>query len=312
MTSPGIGGGGFAGIAVESVVNTYAAPTKFFPITNETLKQVQSTQWRRPIRQMVDILGAVQGDVHVEGDIVMEALPDVLPYFHDCSRATVVKTGSGPYTYTVTPNPNATAGKTMSVTIIRDGVVFAYVGCVVSQFKYDLNNGILQVTWSLIGSDEAVQTLPTSTYANGVPFGQGMYELQLPTPTVIVDADTFDFTINDNATPNFRMRNTGRAATFISFGERDTTMNLTRDFLSRTDYDAYKTLAAQSFQFKALQDSNNSIVVTCPAVIKNTHTTNLSGQGNLIRSTIAYQPAFDNTTGRVYQIVIITTELMTP
>lgn len=313
MTSPGIGGGGYIGIAIESTQNTYAAPTKYFPITSETLKHVQTTQWRKPIRQTVDIIGAVQGDVHVEGDIVMEALPDVLPYFHDCTRCTLVKTGSSaPYTYTATPNTAAIATKTMSITVIRNGVVFAYVGCVVSQFKYALNNGILEVTWSIIGSDEASQSLPTSSYANGVPFAEGMYELQLPTPTVITDADGFDFTVNDNATPNFRMRNTGRGATFINFGERAVTMNLTRDFLSRTDYDAYKVLSAQAFQMKAQQDANNILTITCPAVIKNTHETALSGQGTLIRSTIAYQPILDPVTGRSYQIVITTNELMTP
>ena len=292
-----------------STPNTYQPPVKYFPVLSETLKHMQTTQWRKPIRQLVDVLGAVQGDVHTEGDIVVEALPDVVPYFHCIARATTVKTGAtSPFTYTSTPNINAVATDTASITIIRNGVVFGYTGCVVSQFKYAINNGILQATFSLIGSDEAVQSSPTSSYANGVPFGEGQYELQLPTPTVILDADGFDFTVNDNATPNFRMRNTGRGATFVSFGERAVTADLTRDFLTRADYDAYKTLASQGFQFKAMQDSNNIILITAPATIKNTHETNLSGQGNVVRSKIAYVPILDSVTGRAYQVAITTTE----
>lgn len=313
MTTPGIGGSGFIGAAVEPVSGIYAAPTKYFPITSETLKQMQDTQYRTPIRHTVDIIGAVQGDVHVEGDIVMEALPDVMPYFLDCARLTLVKTGaSSPFTYTGTPNAIAVPTKTMSVTIVRNGIVFGYVGCCVGQYKFEINNGILQVTWSLVGNNEAVQSVPSDTYANGVPFGEGQYHLELPTGSTILDADGFDFTVNDNATPNYRMRNDTVGASFINFGERQVTMDLTRDFLSRADYDAYKSLATQGFLFTASQNSNNMITFTSPATIRDTHETNLDGQGNLIRSKIAYKSMLDTGTNRSYQIVVTTTEVMTP
>lgn len=300
------------GVAIESVSNTYAAPTKFFPFTSETLKQMQSTAYRTPIRHMVDILGAVQGDVHVEGDIVMEALPDCMPYFLDASRMTLVKTGTGPFLYTGTPNALAVPLKTMSVTIVRNGIVFGYTGCCVGQWKLEINNGILQVTWSLVGNNEAVQSVPSDTYANGVPFGEGQYHIEMPTGTQIFDADTFDFTVNDNATPNYRMRDDTVGASFINWGERQVTMDLTRDFLTRADYDAYKALSTQAVLFKASQNANNMIVITSPATIKDTHETNLDGQGNLIRSKIAYKSMWDTGTSRAYQIAVTTTEVMTP
>jgi hypothetical protein len=279
---------------------------------SETLKQQQSTQYRTPIRHMVDILGAVQGDVHIEGDVVMEALPDVLPYWLDASRMTLVKTGaSAPYTYTGTPNANALPTKTMSITVVRNGQVFGYTGCSVSQFKFEISNGILQVTWSLVGFNEAAQALPTDTYSNDVPFGEGMYNIQMPTPTQIFDATDFAFTVNDNGTPNYRMRNDTVGASFINWGERQVTMDLTRDFLSRADYDLYKTLATQAVSFNATH-STTSITITSPATIKDTHETNLDGQGNLIRSKVAYKSMWDTGTSRTYQIVVVTNELMTP
>jgi hypothetical protein len=290
----------------------YAPPQKYFPVKSETLKQMQAPSWRAPIRHTVDIIGVVQGDVHVEGDLVMECLVDVMPYFMDCSRMAVVKTGSAPWTYTGTPTANAIPNRTMSITVVRNGQVFGYVGCCVHQFKFALNAGILEVTFTMLGTNEAVQSLPSDTYVNDVPFGEGMYQLQFPVATVITDADTFDFTVNDNGVPNYRMRNDTVGASFINFGERVLTMNLTRDFLTRADYDAYKAYGAQAFSFAAAHGASSSITITAPAVIKDTHVTNVSAIGTLVRSVITYKPILDATTSRSYQMVVVTSENMTP
>lgn len=80
--------------------NTYTAPTKFFPFNSESLTSPQATVWRRPIRQSADIIGAVPGNFNIEGDIVMEALEDVVPYFLMASRTAVTKVDASPnYTY---------------------------------------------------------------------------------------------------------------------------------------------------------------------------------------------------------------------
>jgi hypothetical protein len=312
-TAPGAPSGAYPTVNTANAPGIYTAPTKYFPILNETLKQNQATQYRKPIRHMVDVLGAVQGDVHIDGDVVLEALPDVMPYFMDASRMTVVKTGAGPYTYTGTPNALGIPTKTLSITIVRNGVVFGYTGCCVSQFKLDIANGILQATYSMIGQNELVQSLPTDSYTNDVPFGEGMYNLQLPTGTQIFDADTFSFTVNDNATPEYRMRNDTVGASFVNWGERDVTADLTRDFVSRADYDAYKTLATQAMSFTAAHAvSTTSVAVTIPGNMRDTHTTNLDSPGNVVRSKIAYKGLWDTGTARTYQLVVVTNENMTP
>jgi len=299
------------GIALETVAGTYVAPTKFFPINSETLKYQQDTKWRRPIRQIVDVLGGVAGNVHVEGDITMEALHDVIPYFHHCSRATVVKTGAGPYVYTYTPTAGAVApNKTMSITVVRNGIVFGYVGVVVSSFKYTIEDGLMMVTFSMVGSDEAVQSSPTPTYTAVGPFGAGSYNVQIPTASQVFDTDTFEFSVDDSAEPQYRLKNTNRGAQFIKFGERSVDLSLERDFFTRTDYDAFKALTSQSITITATQGTN-IWSLTLPVAIKDTYELGLSGQGDLIRAALKYVNVYDTATSKAYNLVITTSESIT-
>jgi hypothetical protein len=291
--------------------NTYAPPTKFFPFLSESLGYKQDTQWRRPIRQNVDNLGGVPGNVNTEGDIEMEALMDAAIYFHAVSRCSIVKTGpaSSIYTYVCTPNPAATAVRTMSITIIRDGVVFGYTGCVVGTFKYSIDNGQLKATYSIVGSDETVQTLPTATYTNQLqPFGAGEYDIEIPTTTQVFDADGFEVTVEDNAAAQFRLKNTGRGAQFIQFGERNVTVTTERDFQNRTEYDAYKALTAQAIMLKAVKAAGEVFQFDMPAAIKDSYDISLGGQGDLIRASISYMGVFDITTQRSYQLTLKTLE----
>lgn len=296
----------------------YTAPTKYFPITSESLKYVQTTQWRRPIRQSVDNIGGVPGDVHVEGDIVIEGLTDAMVYFHRAARTTVNKTGpvSGKYTYVFTPTAAATPGRTISITVVRNGVVFGYVGCVMGTAKFAITNGMLTATYTMMGQDETVQAMPTPSWTTNQlqPFGAGEYDVEIPTGSQIFDTDTFDFTSTDNATPNYRMRNTGRGAQFISFKERTVTMSLTRDFQDRTDYDAFKALTAQGIRVKAQKAVTAEIFqLDLIAAVKDTYEpSNLSNQGDLLLSKIAYQGTLDPASGNAFTVTIVTAENMTP
>ena len=122
----GIGGGGSIGIALEAVAGTYLAPTKFVPVRSESLKFMQEINYTRPIINVaVDPVFAVKGPAHVEGDVEMEITTDTLPYFLHAARMTVVKTGGAPdFVYTYEPAATAQeANKTMSITIVRNGVV---------------------------------------------------------------------------------------------------------------------------------------------------------------------------------------------
>ncbi len=286
---------------------SYTAPTKFFPIMNESLKFDQATVWRRPIRQSVDVLGGVAGNVHVNGDIEMECLEDVLPYFMLATRATATKTGAGAdKVYLFDPDPNATPKMSLSLTVVRNGIVFGYAGCVVSQFSFKPNDGLLMSNVSIIGSDESVQTLPTPTYPTTVPFGAGQYEVNIA-GTQMFDTDTFEFTVNDNAEPQFRLKNTGRGAQFVKFGERETKITMERDFFNRTEFDAFKTLTQELIYLKASKSATNYVKVTAPVSVKNTYELGLSGQGDLVRAAIEYMNVV-NSSGNSYLVEVGTQE----
>lgn len=304
--------GAFPTFNTATVAGTYTAPTKFFPFMNETLDFQQATKWRRPIRKSADIIGAVAGDAHVEGDIEMEALEDVVPYFLYASRTSVAKTGSSPnFTYTITGTSVALPVRTLSITVERNtGVVFGYVGCVVSSFKFHMDEGTLMFTVSIVGRDEASQSTPTPTFSTTVPFGAGQYSVEIPTATAVFDVDTFEWTCNDNGIPQYRMKNTGRGAQFINLGERQVSLTCERDFDTRADYEAFKALTSQSITITASKGVNNSISLLMPVATKDTYSVALAGQGDLVRASIAYQLPIDGT-GKSYQIVIKTQEDLT-
>src|SRR3954451_20985768 len=106
---PGIGAGGFVGVAHETVSGTYTAPAEFIPVMSESVGYVQDTIWRRPIRQSADVIGAVAGNARVEGDISMEAFENYVAYFMHIARAGVTKTGTASpgFTYVFKGNSNA-------------------------------------------------------------------------------------------------------------------------------------------------------------------------------------------------------------
>lgn len=290
----------------------YAAPTKFFPFNSESISVMEDTVWRRPIRQSADIIGAVAGNFHPEGDLALESLEDVVLWFLWASRTLVVKSGSNPnFTYTITPTAAAVANKTLSLTIVRNGIVFGYTGICLSSFAFGIENGLLSFNTSVQGRDEAVQSLPAPTWPTSTPFGAGMYTIEVPTGSTVLDTDTFEFKVEDNAEAQFRLKSTGRGAQFIKYGERSSTMTMERDFESRTDYDLFKAVTAQSITLTASKGVNNSIVLLAPVAIKDTYEVGLSGQGDLVRAQIAYQNIIDGT-GKSWQVVIKTQEDIIP
>jgi hypothetical protein len=291
------------------ISGTYVAPTKFFPINNESLKFQQATVWRRPIRKTADIVGAVAGDAHIEGDFECEALEDVVIYFLYASRTSIIKSG-GPtnFSYVVTPTPAALPQRTLSITVERNtGVVFGYVGCVVGQYKFTISNGMLMFTCSIVGRDEASQSTPVPSFTTSVPFGAGQYSVEIPTATQVFDVDVFEWTCNDNASAEFRLKNTGRGAQFIRYGERQMGLTCERDFDTRVDYDAFKALTSQSVTITASKGVNNLITLLNAAGIKDTYELGLSGEGDLVRAHIAYQFPIDGS-GNSYQITLKTQE----
>lgn len=308
----GTGASGYVGIALETVAGTYVAPTKFIPINNETLTYGGEPQYRRPIRQTADVVWAVPGDVQVGGDIEMDALDDCLIYFFAIARTGIVKSGSTPnFQYVVTPTSAAIPVKTASITVVRNGIVFAYTGCIVSNMRFVINDGVLGFNVTILGREEATQSAPGSiTWPTSTPYGAGQYDIQVPTGSSVTDSDSFEFSVEDNAQPAFRLKNTGRGQAFNFYGERTTGLTIARDFHDKTDYDAFKAVTAQSVTMSAVKGVNNSIAMLIPAAIKNSYEVNLSGQGDLLRATINYTGI--QATPAAYQITLKTQEDYTP
>jgi hypothetical protein len=306
---PGTGAQGFLGVALETVSGTYLAPTDFVPIESESLQYIQDTVWRRPIRQSADVVGAVPGNARTEGDISMEAMEATVAVFMHAARATVAKSGTASpgFTYTFTGSANAIPAKTMSITVVRNGIVFGYTGCVVGSFTFTVEDGLMKFNPTILGRDEATQTLPTPTWGTGLanePYGAGKYSLEVPTATPITDADAFEFSVDDSPETQYRLKSSAAAA-FVAYGERTVTASLERDFDSRADYDAFKALTAQSITLTGTKGANNSISLVMPASIKDSYEVGLSGQGDLTRGSISYQGVLD-ATGKAYQIIVKT------
>lgn len=306
-TTPGTPSGAFPTTNTAYNAGTYVAPTKFFPFMSESLVSQQDTIWRRPIRQSADIIGAVAGNFHVEGDMSIEALEDVVPYFMKASRTNLVKTGTSNFTYVFTPTAAGVSVATLSLTLVRNGIVFGYTGVCLSSMTFTVEDGILMFNVSLMGRDEAVQTLPTPTWPTTIPFGAGQYSMEIPTGTPVLDSDAFEFTVEHNAEPQYRLKTPGRGAQFIKYGENNSTLTLERDFDNRTDYDAFKALTSQSITLTASKGANNSISMLMPVAIKDTYEVTAPGQGDLVRSSVAYQNVIDGT-GKAWEITVKTQE----
>jgi hypothetical protein len=305
---PGTGAGGFMGVAIEAVAGTYVAPTDYVPIDSESLQYVQDTVWRRPIRASADVVGAVPGNARVEGDIAMEATDTAVAVMLQAARVSAVKTGTTPnYTYTYTGSAVAVPAKTLSITVVRNGLAFGYTGCIVGSFSFTVEDAMLKFNPTILGRDEASQTLPTPTWGTGLtwtPFGAGKYSLEIPTATPITDSDGFEFSVDDSPETQYRLKS-NNAAAFVAYGERTVTASIDRDFETRTDYDAFKALTSQSITLTATHGANNSISLNMPASIKDSYEVGLSGQGDLIRASVSYQGVLD-ATGKAYQIVVKT------
>lgn len=311
MTGYGIGAGGIIGIAFENATGTYAPPTKYVPILGETLEYKQANHYRRPIRQSAAQIGVVPGDFDIEGTITMEALEDTCLYFTECSRAVGIKSGTTPnWIYTYTPTSVAIAPKTMSITIVRNGQVFGYTGCMTAKQVFTVNNNILEYQVDIIGLAEATQTSPTATWPTSAPYGPGSWSVQIPSPTVVTDMDTFSLSIDDAGSSEYRLKNS-RGAAFSRYGERTVQMTASRDFMDKTDYTAFQSVTAQKLTIAVTNGANNGIQFDVFNGVKEVYQVPLSGQGDLVRASITYDSTLD-ATGSEYDIIYKTQETITP
>lgn len=309
MTGPEIGAAGVLGIAFETTPNTYQAPTKFIPIRNESLKLVENVIERRVIRGIADVVGTLPGNAHVEGVIEIECTEDILPYFLRAGRWNVVKTGTTPnWVYTATPTHQAIPAFTISITVVRAGIVFGYVGCVATSFEFSKDNGLLVCKITLMGVTEAVQSAPTAVYTQNNAFGPGMYINSIGGSQVF-DSDTVTVKIDDGGVVEMRDKNV-LGAQFVRFGQRAIEVDMMRDFIDRTNYGLYLAQTAQVVDLLASRGTNNSIDMVFPVATMTDYQIGLSGQGDLIRATIKYIGSYDYGTSKATAITCKTQEVV--
>lgn len=309
-----IGASGIIGIALEAVEGTYVAPTKFIPIRSESLQWTQDTVWRRVIKGHADIEGAADGNGRVEGDIEMEVFTDILPYLLQAARMDTTKTGAAaPFTYTFKPNHNATPNKTLSILVERNGQRFGYTGCVISSLSMSVDNGLLVCTMSILGRDEAAQGAAVAAFDEEEVIGAGSYDIRVPAGAGSADLsiDSFTFSVENGAEPQYRLNPTSPGARFISYGERSVQLDVERDFENRTEYDEFKALTAKAVSIRAASDPTHYVDIQMRSAIIDSYEVGLSGQGDLIRASVSYMGIYDPVTTESFQLEVSTDEDLT-
>lgn len=310
----GIGAAGSVGVAFEVTPGTYVAPTKFVPVRSESLKFMQEINFTRPIiKTSVEPVHAVKGPAHIEGDIEWEVLHDCIPYFLYAGRYTVVKSGANPnFIYTFTPAATAQeANETLSITVVRNGVVFGYTGCVLAGMTLSVDNGMLVGTMKMMGRNEAVQSAPTETFPQTEPFGADSFSLEVPDASAITDAGSFSFDVDESAEAQFRLGSL--AAQYIGYGERNVTAEIERDFLDRTQYDLFKALTAQSVHLRAESpaSANRYVDILMHSGVMDSYESFLEGQGDIVTAQLNFIGKYNWTETNAYEIAIGTSEDIT-
>lgn len=269
-TTAGIGGNNSVFVVLEDTYGTYIDPADgaadglWTPILSETLMYNETKYYSKQIREQTIDSDVKQSYYHIAGDIVMEVDAKYLPFFLYASRHTIGKTGSGPYVYSATPSNMGSAypggaAKGLSITIDRNGNGFGYAGCVITQWAFTVQDGVLRVTMSILGlSEQEPADLDTTSWAAPNLFGAAAHAVYVDASgtapaftTPATNFNGFTATLNYNGTPENRIVR-DRAATFVAYGETEATYETELDFLTRAEYDDYVAATTRSMKFESI------------------------------------------------------------
>lgn len=305
-----LAGGGSVGVALETVIGTYVAPVKFIPVLSESLKLVEDKKYRNPIHNIADTFGALQGYTSVDGDLTFELTGDTFVYMMYAMNGAVVKSGAGPYTYTFTPGSNATPVKTLSITVVRNGVVFGYTGCIVSKMTVTIQDGVLVGTFSMLGIDEATQSAPTVAWPTTDPAGPGYHDIKVGGASQS-NIDAFNFSIDQGGSVFFPLRSgaSGRKPKETRFGMRTVTVTFDQDFENRTDYDAFKAQTVRAIILQCTVTASNDIKFDFKKCVLKKYEPVLSNVGEIVRATgLEHAVLWDAASSKAFEIIVITAE----
>lgn len=278
MADVGIGGTGYVFIAPETAMGTFVQPNHAsalaVPILEESLAYTEDKYMSRQIRKSAIVSEVKQSYYHVEGDIVMEADPNYLPYFLHASRHIITKTGaSAPFTYKYVPGAFGSAiteagpqgRKTLSITVVRNGEGFGYAGCSVGRMEWTIEDGVLRVTFGIVGlSEEEPSSVPANpTWLAANLYGADSSNIFVDAAAVappfagspVEDFNGFTFTADYNAEAQNRIK-AARSAAFVSYGENEATYDTELDFIDRAEYDNFVNTTYRAMKLQALHPGN--------------------------------------------------------
>jgi len=276
-----IGASGAVGIALESTMGTYVAPTTWVPILEESLAYTEDKYYSQQLRQQATDSDVKPSYYHIEGDIRMEVDCRFLPYFLYCSRHAITKTGAGPYTYKYTPTAvggtsTAASGavqRTMSITVIRNpGTdMFGYTGCTVGGYEFTIDNGVLMATLNIIGLGEEDGSGTPAWVAPSL-LGADAHTIYVDTAgtapaftTPTNDFNGYTFRANHNAEAQNRIR-PQRSASYVKFGKTDFEIESELDFVAKSEFDNFKAASTKAFRMESLQGGAVSFAAATEAV----------------------------------------------
>lgn len=313
MPNADIGGNGAVWVGLETTYGTPVDPTAsgvgvWVPIISETLAYTETKYFSPQIRNSAISSDVEQSYYHIAGDIVMEVDANYMPYFLYASRHTVTKTGSvAPYSYSAAPtNVGATypggSARGLSIVVVRNHIGFLYPGCVVTQWAFTINNGVLQVTMTIMGLAEQDTATPDPTSSESwiaaSLFGASDHSVYVDTagltPTFASPDLTFNgytFTANYNGAPQNRLTSS-RSATYISYGETEATYDTELDFTSKTEYDNMKLNTLRAVKFESLKggtpwaSATEGFRIINYRTAYNTYSVDLKAIGDLIMATV--------------------------
>jgi hypothetical protein len=310
MANADIAGNGAVWVGLETAYGTPSDPSDagvgvWVPIISETLAYTEPKYYSPQIRQSAIVSDVKQSYYHVEGDIVMEVDPNYMPYFLYASRHTVVKAGAGPFTYVATPTnvgstyPGGTA-KGLSIATIRNSLGFLYSGCVVSQWAFTIENGVLRVTMSMLGlAEQDLSGAVTESWIDPMLYGAAAHTIYVDAagtaPAFATTDSTFNgftWTVNYNGAAQNRIV-PARSATYVSYGETELNYNTELDFVSKDEYNNMKNNALRSIKLESAERGGVTYAAATDAFRITTYRSNydvytvgLSGIGDLLMAAV--------------------------
>ena len=308
-----IAGAGHIGVALEATYGTYVAPAAYVPFIAEDLTMPRTDPWRSPIIGKNVTLGKVQGRRHIEGSITMELLPEIFAYFLVASRYgdNVQKTGTGPWVYTASNGGAArldgTANRSLSLSMKRGGVGFAFVGCQVGRFRFFATHGVPYVECTVFGSDETndYASPGTPSVPTEVPFNSTEVTVDIAAAQR-TDINSLEIVLDDNPEPRFNMSGQ-EGADYIKWGEHICEAQFEADFVSKADYDIWEARTVQELILDCNKSANQRVQVELHGALYDTYeVSGAGGLGDLITASGAMRGAYTAGDDAADEIIVTT------